>query len=105
MIDYVFNLIINNSEKIPRSFYELINKLEFNYQKEMIEKMQPEKVQMIKEIIYILYELEKEDFKEVLEKVKRNELINLYEICKKYDTDDFLLYYKRAVINKYSNTS
>lgn len=105
MIDYIFNLIISKSNKIPKSFYELMEKLEFNYQKEMLENMQSEKIQMIKEIIYILYELYNEKVKNILTKIKREELINLYNACKTHKTDNFLSYYKKAIINKYSNTS
>lgn len=105
MIDYIFNLLISNSDKLPMNFYEIINKLEFNYKEEMLKNMQQENIQMIKEIVYILYELQKENYGHIFAKIKREELINLYSVCKNYNTDNFISYYKKAIINKYTNTS
>lgn len=101
MIDDLFNLIINKSDVIPNEFYELLNKLEFNYTKEMLETFKPDKIQILKEIIYTLYELEKDNLQNILFKVKREELLTLYNVCKTFETDNFIAYYKKAIINKY----
>ena len=58
---------------------------------------------MLKEIFYTLYELEKEDFQSVIFKAKREDILTLYNVCKTYETDNFMAYYKRTLINKYSN--
>jgi len=103
MIDDLFNLIINKSEKIPKEFYELIKRLGFNYTKEIIENYQIDKIKLIKEIIYTLYEIYKDNLQNVLLKMKREDLIGIYNLCKTFETDDFIAYYKKAIINKYSN--
>lgn len=65
-----------------------------------------ENLQMIKEIIYVLYELEKDKLQNILSKVKRQDLIDIYKTCKTFETDNFLQYYKKSIINKYaSNTT
>lgn len=101
----IFNLIINKSDKISSNFYELINKLEFNYTEEILNTLKEDKKEMLKGILYTLYELEIEQFQNILARVKREELINLYNLCKSYDTDNFLSYYKKTIINKYTDNS
>ena len=58
---------------------------------------------MLKEIFYTLYELEKEDFQSVIFKAKREDILTLYNVCKTYEPDNFMAYYKRTLINKYSS--
>ena len=67
--------------------------------------MQADKVQMLKEIIYTLYCLYNSEFKTLLLKVDRQELINLYIISKKQSIGNFFNYYKRAIIKEYSKTN
>lgn len=74
-----------------------------NYTKEILETWKEEKIQMLKEIFYTLYELEKEDFQSVIFKAKREDILTLYNVCKTYETDNFMAYYKRTLINKYSS--
>lgn len=105
MMNNIFNLIINKSDKISSNFYELINKLEFNYTEEILNTLKEDKKEMLKGILYTLYELEIEQFQNILARVKREELINLYNLCKSYDTDNFLSYYKKTIINKYTDNS
>lgn len=101
MIDDLFNLIINKSDAISKEFYELIKKLQFDYTKEMIDTFKLERLQEIKEILYVLHELEKDNLQNILNKVKREELITLYDSCKNYDTDNFMAYYKKSIINRH----
>ena len=82
MIDDLFNLIINKSPKISQNFYELIEKLEFNYTADILKTFQDDKIEMLKIILYTLYQLEIEQFQNILSRVKREELINLYNLCK-----------------------
>ena len=62
-------------------------------------------IQMIKEIIYTLYSLYNTDFKYILPKINRDELINIYIISKGHNPSDFLNYYKMAIINKYAKNT
>ena len=105
MMDDIYNLIINKSPKISRNFYELIENLEFNYTSDILETFQTDKIEMLKIILYTLYQLEVEQFQNILSRVKREELINLYNLCKSYNTDNFLSYYKKTIINKYTDNT
>ena len=105
MIDDLFNLIINKSPKISQNFYELIEKLELNYTADILKTFQDDKIEMLKIILYTLYQLEIEQFQNILSRVKREELINLYNLCKSYNTDNFLSYYKKTIINKYTDNT
>ena len=103
--DDLFNLIINNSFKIPNDFYLILNRLELIYTEEMLNMMKPDKIQMLNEIIYTLYELYNSNFDFLLSKVSRESLFNLYTISQEHMPNDLLNYYKRAIINKYTNDS
>ena len=104
-IDDLFLFIINNSEKISNEFYSIINHLEFNYTTDILSIMQENKIQMIKEIIYTLFSLYNSEFKYILQKVERNELINIYIISKEHMPNEFLNYYRMAIINKYTKNT
>lgn len=105
IIEDLFNLIINNSDRIPKEFYSILNRLEFIYTKEILSIMQDDKVQMLKEIIYTLYSLYNSQFKTLLLKVDRQELINLYLISKEHCVGNFFNYYKRVIIKEYSKSN
>ena len=105
--DDLFNLIINKDKQIPNSFYEYLDKLDLLYTKEILDIGELQNSQMIKEIIYTVYEIYKSRLIYLLAFFKRSDLINLYNICKdeedKGDIDDFIAYYKRSLINKYAD--
>lgn len=103
--DELFSLIINNSFKIPSEFYEVLERLELVYTETLLIHMQQDKIQMVKDIIYILYELYNSNFANLLSKSKKESLINLYLLSKEHNPNDLLNYYKRAIINKYTNNS
>ena len=65
-IDDLFLLIINNSNKISNEFYSIINNLEFNYTKDILNILKEDKINMIKEIVYTLYSIFNTDFKYIL---------------------------------------
>lgn len=104
-IDDLFILIINNSNKIPKEFYFCLEKLEFLYSKAIIKNMEQTNLVKIKEIIYTLFLIYKSNFKNIILKFNRDDLIKLYLSCKDHNTDDFCNYYKQAIINKYIDTS
>lgn len=103
--DYLFYLIINRSSKISSDFYKLLNKLELIYTQEILAIMQKDKIQMLKGIIFVLYDLYNSEFSSLLSRVSRESLLNLYIISKEHCPDDILNYYKRSIINKYTNKS
>ena len=105
IIEDLFILIINNSDKIPKEFYGILNRLEFIYTTDILSIMQADKVQMLKEIIYTLYCLYNSQFKTLFLKVDRQELINLYLISKEHSVGNFFNYYKRAIIEEYSKSN
>lgn len=104
-IDDLFYLIINNSFKIPSSFYLIINRLELNYTEDILQIMQPGKIQMLKDIIYVLYDLYNSQFNSLLSQVSRESLLNLYLLSQEHMPEYLINYYKRAIINKYTNNS
>ena len=72
----IFNLIISKSDKIPQNLYEIVDKLEFNYTEEIFNTLKDDKKEMLKVILYTLYELEIENFQNILARVKREDLKN-----------------------------
>lgn len=104
-IDDLFILIINNSYKIQNDFYIILDKLELIYTEEILDRMQEDKIQMLKNIIYVLYQIYNSRFGSLLQKVSRESLINLYLLAQEHEPSDLLNYYKRAIINKYTNNS
>lgn len=103
--DYLFYLIINDSKKIPNDFYKVLNRLELIYTEEMLTVMQNDNKQMLKNIIFVLYDLYNSKFDFLLSKVSRESLLNLYIISQEHSPVDILNYYKRSIINKYTNQS
>lgn len=103
--DELFTLIINNSFKISSEFYEILKRLELLYTERMLIYMQQDKIQMIKDIIYVLYELYNGNFVNLLLKIHRDSLITLYLLSKEHNPEDLLNYYKKTIINKYTSNS
>lgn len=101
----LFILIINNDEKISQEFYSILDKLELIYTEEILAIMQEDKIKMIADIIYVLYDIYNSKFCSLLSRVKRETLLNLYIIAQEHNPDELLTYYKRAIINKYTNNS
>lgn len=107
MIDDLFNLIINKDKQIPNKFYEYLDRLDLLYTKEILEMAELQNSQMIKDIIYTVYEFYKGRLNYLLAFFKRSDLINLYNICKdeenKREIGNFIAYYKKSLINKYAD--
>lgn len=104
-IDDFFNLVINNKYIIPTKFYLILERLKLIYSKEVLSIMPEEKVQMVKEVIYVLYELYNSKFSFVLSQVTTDSIFNLYLIAQEHRPDNLLSYYKRSIINKYTDNS
>lgn len=101
----LFNLVINNSFKLSNGFYEILENLGLLYKKNMLEFMEHSKIQMLKDIIYVLYDLYSGEFNGITTKLNRETLLNLYILSTEHTPDDLLNYYKRTIINKYTNNS
>ncbi len=104
-IDDLFIFIINNSSRISKEFYSILNKLEFIYNKKIINIMEQANLTKLKEIIYTLFLIYNSEFKNIMFNFNREKLIELYVNCKKHRAEDFFSYYKQSIINYYINTS
>lgn len=102
-IDDLFYLIINNSNEIPKKFFAIIERLEFNYTSYMLQYMKQDKINMIKNIIYVLYDLYNSNFQFILQNVNREYLINLYFLAEDNKPNNLLNYYKKSIINSSTN--
>lgn len=103
--DDLFNFILERNFKIPNEFYVVLDRLEFLYTPEMMLVFQKEKIEVLKNIIYVVYELYNSNFTSLLLQVSRESLINLYNLAEEHNPEDLLSYYKRTIINKYTNNS
>ena len=103
--DDIFNLIIKNDNKIPSDFYKILNQLDFVYSENLLSIMKPENITMIKNIIQTLYDLYNSRFSNIISCFTRETLINLYILSLEKEPNNILNYYKRAIINKYTNNS
>ena len=116
-IDRFFNFIIKKEMQNPenmtviqtREFIALIEKLEFNYTEELIKIFTKENIEKLKMIIYALKELYTSNKKQLIYRVKREDLISIYENCKikqiQYvgttkEIDNFFEYYYISLIKK-----
>ena len=104
-IDDLFYLIINNKSKIPTDFYMQLERLEFVYTNEILQIMQEENIQKLKEIIYTIYCIYNSNFKNIIPLLERTTIVNLYASCKNHYSKDFFNYYRQAIINKYTERS
>lgn len=101
-IDDLFNLIIKKHPEISNDFYSILERLEFLYTQDILKYMQTEKIQMLKEIIYVLFDLYSSNLGSLLSKVSRESLLNLYILSQENSTGDKLSYFKKSIINKWS---
>ena len=65
----------------------------------MLEYMKQDKINMVKDIIYVLYEMYNSNFQFILKKINREHLINLYFLAVDHKPDNLLNYYKKSIIN------
>lgn len=116
--DTLFNYIIKKEGKLPKEFkdnaqyerfYSVIRKLEFDYTEDIIRTFKEENIEKLKTIIYCLKELFIKNKERFLMKVTREELIEIYDNCKKFEFSyqntekeirNFFDYYYISVIKK-----
>ena len=116
-IDRFFKFIIKKEKQNPEKltedeqnqFYTLLEKLELNYTEELLKLFTKENIEKLKIIIYALKELFTSNKKQLITKVKREELIFLYDNCKdkqlEYENtskeiNNFFEYYYISLIRK-----
>lgn len=65
--------------------------------------MKEDKINMVKDIIYVLYDLYNNNFQFILQNVSRENLVNLYLLSLSNHPDNLLNYYKKSIINASAN--
>ena len=89
-IDRLFNYIINKESENFENFTEdenmeflrILQKLEFDYTADILQTFTKENVEKLKIIIYALKELYKSNKRQLIGRVKREDLIFVYDNCK-----------------------
>lgn len=121
-IDRLFNYIINKPDEILREefsskkeyndFFMVLERLEMNYTKEVIPIFTKDNLEKIKTIIYAIKEIVVSDKREFIEKIDRQEIIDIYDNCKKIENENkdsekkirnFFDYYYKSLINYLKN--
>lgn len=116
-IDRFFNYIINNKGEIPNKEFQseieynefciILERLEMNYTKEVVSIFTNDNIKKIKIIIFCIKELFSSNKKNLIAKLDRVRLINIYDNCKKIEQENnetenkirnFFEYYYASVI-------
>lgn len=89
MLDSFFNYIINKEKEIPKEFENLESQIldvlvnyEMIFTEEILNYMKPENIEKVKVIIYSLALVVKNNESYLLNKMNREQIINLYDECK-----------------------
>ena len=69
----------------------------------IVQYMKEDKINMVKNVIYVLYDLYNSNFQFLLQNVSREYLINLYFLAVDNKPDTLLNYYKKSIINSSTN--
>lgn len=111
-IDRFFNYIINIKGEIPKDvekIYNIIEKLELNYTKEIIETFTEENIDKIKIIMYCIKLIFESNKRNILLKATREKLIDIYDHCRKLEKEyketdkeinNFFEYFYASVVRK-----
>lgn len=94
-IDRLFNYIINNEEieieeftkEKEVEFKRILQKLELNYTKEMLETFRKENIEKIKAVIYAVEELYSSNKRKLLYTTNRKILLDVYDRCKEKEKE------------------
>lgn len=114
-IDRLFNIILNRQENIEEfsyqevmESYQMLEKFELNYTRDIIKIFSAESTEKIKMMIYSLRELYKSSKRPLVMKINRKQLINIYDCCKRKEEEykgtesqinSFFEYYYHSVAN------
>lgn len=117
-IDRFFNLIINKKSEIPKdfknieqfqNFFEIIERLEFNYTQEIVDTFKEENVKKLKIITYTIKEMFIRNKTNLLIKAKRENFLDVYDSCEGFrnlyqntenEIKNFFDYYYASIIRK-----
>lgn len=117
-IDRLFNYIINKEQKIPEEFSEtsfdeifgLLDYFDMLYTKDILKySSSEENLDRIKQIVYAVALLVKENRQSTAIKITRDDLVNIYNECKikekeykgtENEIEDFSRYYYKSIINE-----
>lgn len=94
-IDRLFNYIINNEEieieeftkEKEFEFKRILQELELNYTKEMLETFRKENIEKIKAVIYAVKELYSSNKRKLLYTTNRKILLDVYDRCKEKEKE------------------
>ena len=117
MIDRLFNYIINKESEFPEEFSKVdfneINKLleryEMLYTKESLKYISESNLEKIKNIIYAICLIAKDNLQHLIHKVSRDKIIKIYNDCKlkeeEYkngtnEIESFMNYYYKSIVNE-----
>lgn len=93
-IDRFFFYIINNKGEVPKDFknleqyqefYNMLERLEFDYTEDMIKTFKEENIEKLKIIIYTIREMIIKNKGSFLVRVTREKFINVYDNCKAFE--------------------
>ena len=104
-IDDLYNSIINKDEKIGEEFYKHLERLELVYSMDMLKIMSEKSKETIKNIVFTIFKIYYSSFRNIINKFDRTTIIKIYRECENHTSQDFINYYRKALINKYMDTS
>lgn len=117
-IDRLFNYIINKEQEIPEEFSEtnfdeifgLLDYFDMLYTKDILKySSSEENLNRIKQIVYAIALLVKENRQSTAIKITRDDIVNIYNECKikeneykgtENEIEDFSRYYYKSIINE-----
>ncbi len=115
-IDRLFKYIINNEGDFPEGFvdkkqylefYEVIERLEFNYTKDIVNLLEKDIINKLKIIMYCIREMFIKNKRDLIIKATRENLLEIYDKCKDFEKtymgtnkeiQNFFNYYYSSVI-------
>ena len=105
-IDIFFNYIIkkegrnleNFTETEEVEFLKVLEKLELNYTKEVIEIFTKDNIEKVKIVIYALKQLYQSSKRYLIYRVTREKLFTVYDNCKDKQINNFFEYYYTSLI-------
>lgn len=117
-IDRFLNYIINKKGKIPeefknteqfQEFYQIIERLEFNYTEDILNTFRKENVEKLKIIVFAIKEMFIKNKEKLLTKATRQNFLDVYDSCKGFESTyknteneikNFFNYYYVSIIRK-----
>lgn len=116
-IDRLFNYIINKENEFPEEFRntnfneieKLLERYEMKYTSEVLEYISNSNLEKIKNIVYAVCLIAKDNLQHLNYKVSRDKLLKIYNDCKekeeiykgsKNEIENFMNYYYKSIVNE-----